>query len=105
MSIKTHTASALVAATIAAGFVGMHQPAETTQVTTVSAKVQHLTPWMKRPCANEDSVNCFWDAGTSGNGGGHSFYVRQFPGKQRMVCVMYVRARDARRWDYCEATR
>jgi hypothetical protein len=26
------------------------------------------------PCEYEDSSNCFWDAGSSGNGVGHSFY-------------------------------
>lgn len=25
------------------------------------------------PCQMEDSQNCYWDAGTSGNGAGHSF--------------------------------
>jgi hypothetical protein len=26
------------------------------------------------PCPYEDSMNCYWDAGTAGNGRGHSFY-------------------------------
>ncbi|GAA0946025.1 hypothetical protein [Actinocorallia libanotica] len=28
-----------------------------------------------KPCASEDSVNCFWDAGRRGNGKGFSFWV------------------------------
>lgn len=58
---------------------------------------------VNHPCAQEDSVNCYWNANTQGNGAGHSFITREFPGKAHMVCVMYVKARDARRWDYCEA--
>lgn len=27
------------------------------------------------PCKFEDSTNCFWDAGTQGNGHGHSFWT------------------------------
>lgn len=75
--------------------------------TTVSqSQTTHTMPrWATRPCPEEDSVNCYWDAGTSGNHKGHSFMVRQFPGRRHMVCVMYVKPADARRWDYCEATR
>lgn len=29
--------------------------------------------WIFRPCPLEDSPRCWWDAGTSGNGYGHSF--------------------------------
>lgn len=61
--------------------------------------------WMTRPCATEDSVNCYWDAHARGNGTGHSFYVREFPGSARMVCVTYVGTRYAAHHDYCEATR
>lgn len=64
-----------------------------------------MPAWSLKPCASEDSVNCRWDADTAGNGKGHSFIVREFPGKAHMVCVMYVKRADARRWDYCEATR
>ena len=31
--------------------------------------------WTERPCPLEDSVNCAWDAGTMGDGNGHSFTV------------------------------
>lgn len=57
--------------------------------------------WMKHACAQEDSVNCFWDASHAGNHRGHSFIVREMPGKKHMVCVMYIKRADARRWDYC----
>ena len=30
-------------------------------------------PAVLPPCAEEDSTNCFWDAGTSGNGIGTDF--------------------------------
>lgn len=56
---------------------------------------------MRQACAQEDSVNCYWDARVAGNQHGHSFVVRQFPGSAHMVCVMYERAKDAARWDYC----
>lgn len=60
--------------------------------------------WMTHPCAYEDSVNCFWNAGTSGNHRGHSFYVREVPGRAHIICVMYVTHRDQKRWDYCETS-
>ncbi|MFJ9900220.1 hypothetical protein ACIQPR_43520 [Streptomyces sp. NPDC091280] len=28
-----------------------------------------------KPCETEDSVNCYWDASSQGNGHGHSFVV------------------------------
>lgn len=59
--------------------------------------------WMSAPCVTEDSVNCQWNAHTRGDGSGHSFYVRELPGRARMVCVFYVSARYARTHDYCTA--
>ena len=105
MSTKSHAVSILAAATIAAGLVSATNVTADAQPKVSTTKVQAMPKWMHRPCPEEDSVNCFWDAGSRGNGVGHSFYVRQFPGKAKMVCVMYVKPRDARRWDYCEATR
>jgi hypothetical protein len=60
-----------------------------------------LPVWTTRPCKTEDSVNCFWDARTQGNGRGHSFIVRQVPGRAHMVCVFYVDRRYAKKHDYC----
>ena len=58
------------------------------------------TPWWtRRACPLEDSVDCYWDAGT-GNGTGHSFMVRQFP-DGGPTCVMYVERRYARHHDHC----
>lgn len=60
-----------------------------------------LPVWMRTPCANDgDSVNCFWNATEQGNGTGHSFYVRRFPGKVGHTCVMYTE-RSYQRFDYC----
>lgn len=71
-----------------------------------SARVTPTMPkWATRPCVTEDSVNCRWDADTAGNGAGHSYIVRQFPGAARMVCVMYAQPSYARTHDYCTATR
>ena len=43
--------------------------------------------WQTHLCAEEDSVNCYWDAQREGNGVGHSFYTIQF-GDQ--ICTAYV---------------
>ena len=51
------------------------------------------------PCEYEDSNNCFWDAGESGNGEGHSFYASERDGK---VCVYYAEPSYAKAHDYCE---
>lgn len=65
-----------------------------------------VVPWFaKHACAQEDSVNCAWDAHKLGDGRGHSFIVRQVPGRAHMVCVFYAERRFARSHDYCEATR
>jgi hypothetical protein len=67
-------------------------------------KSPHIPGWANKPCKSEDSVNCYWDAHTMGNGQGHSYIVRQFPGYVKLVCVMYVKKAD-RHMDYCERTR
>lgn len=63
--------------------------------------VHHAPTWMTTACQGEDQVNCYWDAHKMGNGVGHSYYARQFPGSARMVCVMYWQPRYARHHDYC----
>lgn len=30
------------------------------------------------PCESEDSVSCYWDASTRGNGQGRSFWVNEY---------------------------
>lgn len=51
------------------------------------------------PCKYEDSVNCYWDAGSMGNGSGHSFWViEQASGK---VCIRYLNPRVNRRQGEC----
>lgn len=35
----------------------------------------HVAKWMTTPCAAEDSSNCYWDAGSTHNGHGHSWYA------------------------------
>ena len=56
--------------------------------------------WMTRPCAEEDSANCYWDAHTRGNLHGRSFYARRMPHTGR-VCLFYVHRSDARVSDQC----
>jgi hypothetical protein len=41
---------------------------------------------LTRPCAEEDSPNCHWDAGTSGNGEGHSFSSLRVG---HLLCTIY----------------
>jgi len=67
----------------------------------VSVSVQHrpALAWAERPCAQEDSVNCYWDAKTRGNGHGHSFVNRRMP--NGMVCVFYVEPTYATHHDHC----
>lgn len=64
-------------------------------------KDQPTAYWMRTPCEYEDSVNCYWDAGSQGNKKGHSFYVRYFPGSAHMVCVTYAQRWFAKKNDYC----
>jgi hypothetical protein len=54
--------------------------------------------WLTRPCAYEDSVNCYWDAGEAGNGSGHSFFAVRV---RDQVCVLYGDDRYARRHNRC----
>lgn len=55
-----------------------------------------------KPCEWEDSRGCYWDAGTSGNGHGHSFVTVRVAGR---ACTLYVSRRYARRHDWCEVMR
>lgn len=70
--------------------------------------IHHTQPmavprWMTRPCAEEDSVNCYWDAQTMGNGRGHSFYVRRMPGDiTGLTCWTYVQRKFGANHDHCE---
>lgn len=70
-----------------------------------TSRTSHVSPvitWVSnRPCKQEDSVNCAWNAQEQGNRHGHSFIVRQFPGKAHLVCVMYDERRFAKHHDYC----
>ena len=54
--------------------------------------------WLTRPCPYEDSVNCYWDAGVQGDGGGHSFFAVRVG---REVCVLYAEDAWARRHNHC----
>ena len=64
-----------------------------------SAAAEAPSPvWLTRPCAYEDSVNCYWDAGDTGNGGGHSFFAVRV---RDQVCVLYGDDRYARRHNRC----
>jgi hypothetical protein len=89
------------------GPVEEFHPGETAPV--VAAATQVHPPghpwWMKRPCADEDSVNCYWNARLQGNGAGKSFYVRKVPhtsDKQGrpLVCIFYVNRHESR-YDQC----
>lgn len=57
--------------------------------------------WLITPCAQEDSNNCYWDAGKAGNGRGHSFYAVAFPGSKGITCVMYWQPKYAKHHNYC----
>lgn len=90
--------AALVVVLGASAFAAPPKPATHAHI----QKGQPTAFWMRTPCEYEDSVNCYWDAGGSGNHKGHSFYVRYVPGKAHMVCVFYTQAKFARWHDYCE---
>lgn len=107
MSDSRPTAALLVAATaiVAGTFAATHADAAPAAPSTTHRAAPAMPAWALRPCPEEDSVNCRWDAGDRGNHRGHSFIVRKVPGAAGMVCVFYVKRADARRWDYCEATR
>jgi hypothetical protein len=92
--VKKAWALILIALAIFAGsfVVGYVASATTTQ--------GKLPSSMNHPCKEEDSWNCFWDAGARGNKKGHSFVVRAMP-SQNLVCWMYNKKAD-RHWDHCE---
>lgn len=51
-----------------------------------------------RSCKYEDSMNCFWDASSQGNGKGHSFIAVQIG---KINCIIYTDRKYARRHNYC----
>lgn len=66
--------------------------------------------WMKVLCPNETATDCAWNAGSQGNGRGHSFYAVTRPLRSAhgdrigdVDCVFYVKFAD-RKWDSCRAT-
>lgn len=94
----------LIGAAVACAVIALAAPAVSAETTAPPAR----THWMRTPCAQEDSLDCQWNAGTSGNGAGHSFYrvkraVVNAHGRTvgRVVCVYYVTHADARKWDAC----
>jgi hypothetical protein len=73
-----------------------------------SVRPPHHPPWMSRPCAAEDSVNCYWNARQQGNGQGDSFYVvkRKLEGRQghligRVICVYHSGRYARHHYDAC----
>lgn len=54
---------------------------------------------LNTPCQYEDSTNCFWDAGASGNNKGHSFYSIKVGHK---VCTIYWDRAFNRRHGFCD---
>ncbi|HEX8489355.1 MAG TPA: hypothetical protein VF642_12475 [Propionibacteriaceae bacterium] len=52
------------------------------------------------PCPSEDSVNCYWNARTRGDGTGHSFYAIVVGPR---VCTFYWAKAYARTHDRCVA--
>jgi hypothetical protein len=87
----------LAVAGILAGIVTVASPA-----TATAPAAPHRAVWMRTACAEEDSVNCFWNAHAMGNGVGHSFYARRMPGDVTgLVCIFYASPRYARNHDHC----
>lgn len=61
----------------------------------------HSAPrFTKVACEYEDSINCYWDATSTGNGEGHSFYA--IPVGDR-VCIKYWESKFNRKHGYCTA--
>jgi hypothetical protein len=91
----------IAAATLAAAML-------TTGTATATATVMHhhrphLPYWMSRPCAEEGSDNCYWNAHESGNGYGWSYFVRRMPELSHghhVACIFYSRHPHS---DYCYA--
>jgi len=50
-----------------------HTPAPTARRGYVEARLNNGALYRLRPCKQEDSRNCYWDAEFRGNGAGHSF--------------------------------
>jgi hypothetical protein len=95
-----------IALALAACLLGIGIGQVDTALASYPAPIRHhdrvdIPFWVTRPCATEDSVNCRWDAKLQGNGKGHSYIVREFPGSAHMVCVMYTHRKYARHHDYC----
>jgi len=92
--MRTYLVSTLaLAAGIAAGSV----LTLTGQATAGEEPTHDVPHWMTKVCQDEDSVNCWWDGGTVKPHQGKAF-IREFPGRAHMTCVMFVN-RPAR--DYC----
>lgn len=86
--IRTLAAAASAVALIVSG-VAIADAAPTPKPTPV---------WMTRPCAQEDGLNCYWDARSAGNGVGHSFYSVKVG---RKMCTIYWGNRYARTHNNC----
>ncbi|AWY07635.1 hypothetical protein SEA_YOSIF_71 [Streptomyces phage Yosif] len=56
----------------------------------------------KKPCALEDSVDCFWDAGRRGNGKGYSFWVDK-NGRQHFLDPRKNDDRAYQKWSKAQA--
>jgi hypothetical protein len=95
MKMKKYAIAGLAAMTLALS-IGWHD-----EQAAGDTRDPNLPSWVTHPCASEGDVNCRWDAGEQGNGQGHSYIVRQFPGSTHEVCVMYIDRRYARSHDYC----
>lgn len=54
--------------------------------------------WMTTPCAQEDSSNCYWDAGAAGDHRGHSFYSIRVGDRD---CLIYWEDRYAKHHNRC----
>ena len=68
------TLSGTLAGGLAAGTIIGAGPAQGSEVRT-ELPPRYDQPWLNRPCKWEDSIQCYWNAGTMGNGRGHSFYA------------------------------
>jgi hypothetical protein len=61
----------------------------------------HLPYWMSRPCYEEGSDNCYWNAKEQGNGYGLSYFVRRLPSDTpgyHIACIFYSKHPHL---DYC----
>ncbi len=103
LSRKTANVVGLVLAiALAIGLAVMGEIARADQPRATAAIVQKGQPtpfWFRTPCAVEDSVNCYWDAGRRGNKRGRSFYIRDLRGP--LTCLFYVDRKYAWKHDSC----